>query len=102
MAESEEHWTKGLKHQCERVKNGIVQSERIVLDNSPVFDASEILKILTDRTWTFLENQTKVKLARALRILADEDSLISWYPWNHLSVLFLTTRKNMLNVLSTK
>lgn len=43
------------------------QSETKVSDNSPEFDALNLLEILIDRTWTFLENQAAAKITNSIK-----------------------------------
>lgn len=78
------------------------KSKKILVD-SLALEVLDLLEILIDRTWTFLENQAEAKMTKGyklLRILTDEDFFFfSWYPWNRLSTFFLT--KKNFNVLST-
>lgn len=76
------------------------QSERKVSDDSLAFDALDLLEILIDRTWAFLENQAEAKITKNIKNFG-------W--WRHFDLLVSLqslacpfSDKKMFNVLNTK
>lgn len=66
------------------------KSKKILVDSLAI-EVLDLLEILIDRTWTFLENQAEAKITKSyklLRILTDEDFffflMVSLKPFVHI------------------